>query len=71
MSVCDPLDGSIHTCKLSQSITYEGAKMIQSYHGGKRSRRNKLSKKKRYRYSKYAYVYKKQHTHKQKYRNRR
>jgi len=64
MSDCNPLDGSRHTCKLSQSITDQGAKMLQSYRGGRT--RKSLSKKKRYRYSKYAYVYKKQHTHKRK-----
>ena len=70
---CNPLDGSRHTCKMVMSIAQQGADMIRSYHGGKRSRRSKFSKKKRYRYTKYAYVYKKQHTHKHKnkYRNRK
>ena len=71
MGDCNPLDGSVHTCLLSQYITQQGKHMVNSFHGGKKSihrlkhRKSKsFSRKKRSRYNKYAYVHKKQHTYK-------
>lgn len=70
MGDCNPLNGSRHTCLLSQYITEKGKDMVNSFKGGKKtmhkskSRSKSFYRKKRSRYSKYADVYKKQHTYK-------